>query len=82
MSSNVITDYAAMPTSLRIMTRIRNGVDFIGRWGSFFVIPLVLFTMWDVFTRKLIWIQVFLVEHVSQWFSSTFLRHLEHRRNR
>ncbi len=77
MSSNVITDYAAMPISLRIMTRIRNVVDFIGRWGSFFVIPLVLFTMWDVFTRKLIWIQVFLVEHVSQWFSSTFLQELE-----
>lgn len=77
MTSNVITDSASLPISLRIMMRIRDTVDAIGRWGSLFVIPLVLFTMWDVIARKFIIIQVFLVEHVSVWFSSTFLQELE-----
>jgi len=77
MTSNVIEDTAAMPGMLRAMTRLRNIVDFIGRWGSLFIIPLVLFTMWDVFARKAIWVQIWLVENVSIWFSSTFFQELE-----
>ena len=77
MSSSSIVESGALPSPIRYMTKIRNGVDAVGRWGSFFVIPLVIFTMWDVFTRKLVWIQVFLVENISQWFSSTFLQELE-----
>ncbi len=77
MSASTTTDTAEMPAMIRLMTSIRNKVDFVGRWGSFLIIPLVLFTMWDVFSRKAIIIQIFLVEHVSQWFSSTFLQELE-----
>lgn len=77
MSSDTVTDSSAMPMPLRIMTSIRNKVDFAGRWGSLFIIPLVLATMWDVFSRKAIIVQIFLVENVSQWFSSTFLQELE-----
>jgi len=77
MSSDTQTDVAEMPAALRLMTKLRNFSDIVGRWGSFFIIPLVLFTMWDVISRKAIIIQIFLVEHVSQWFSSTFLQELE-----
>jgi TRAP-type mannitol/chloroaromatic compound transport system permease small subunit len=72
-----MADAASMPLPLRVMKVIRDKVDFLGRWGSLFIIPLVLFTMWDVFSRKAIIIQIFLVENVSQWFSSTFLQELE-----
>jgi TRAP-type mannitol/chloroaromatic compound transport system permease small subunit len=72
-----MADAASMPLPLRVMKVIRDKVDFLGRWGSLFIIPLVLFTMWDVFSRKAIIVQIFLVENVSQWFSSTFLQELE-----
>ena len=62
---------------LRFSLALGRYVDFFGRWGSLFVIPLVLVTMFDVIARKLIWIQIFLVEHVSRYFGSTMLQELE-----
>ena len=62
---------------LRLSIALSRYVDFFGRWGSLFVIPLVLITMFDVIARKLIWIQIFLVEHVSRYFGSTMLQELE-----
>ena len=44
---------------------------------SFLIIPLVLITIFDVTARKLIWIQIFLVEHVSRYFESTLMQELE-----
>ena len=53
---------------LRISLALRNLVELFGKWGSFLVIPLILITVWDVTARKLIWIQLFMVEHASDWF--------------
>ncbi len=56
---------------------LKRYVDFVGRWGSLFILPLIFVTMWDVFARKLIWIQLWLVENVSPMFGSTMLQELE-----
>ena len=63
--------------ALQLSMALGRYIDFVGRWGSLFVIPLVLVTVFDVFARKLVWIQIFLVEHVSEYFGSTILQELE-----
>ena len=72
-----ITGQSGAARVLRLSLALGRYVDFCGRWGSLFVIPLVLITMFDVFARKLVWIQIFLVEHVSRYFGSTMLQELE-----
>ena len=66
-----------LPGIIRLSLLLRRIVGFIGRWGSFFIIPLVLVTIFDVTARKLVWIQIFLVEHVSHIFESTLMQELE-----
>jgi TRAP-type mannitol/chloroaromatic compound transport system permease small subunit len=66
-----------LPMAVRTSLALRRIVGFIGRWGSFFIIPLVFVTVFDVTARKLVWIQIFLVEHVSRYFGSTLLQELE-----
>lgn len=56
---------------------LRSFVEFFGHWGAFFILPLIIITMWDVFSRKAVWIQIFLVENVSRVFESTLLQELE-----
>jgi TRAP-type mannitol/chloroaromatic compound transport system permease small subunit len=74
------------PLLLRISEGLRRGVDFIGRWGSWLVIPLVVVTCIDVIGRKVVWhtadggiagIQVWLVRHVSSFFESTMMQEME-----
>ena len=62
---------------VRLMLFLRGVVDFFGKWGSFLILPLIFITVWDVFARKLIFIQIFLREHVSRFFESTLLQELE-----
>ena len=38
---------------IRASDRLRHFVDFIGRWGSLLIIPLILLTVWDVGQRKI-----------------------------
>ncbi len=67
-----------MPFALRLSERLRRFVDWIGRFGSWFVVPLVLITAFDVTMRKLFGKQqVWLVENVSPLFGSTLLQELE-----
>jgi TRAP-type mannitol/chloroaromatic compound transport system permease small subunit len=66
-----------LPAAVRVSLVLRRWVGFVGRWGSFFILPLVFTTIFDVTARKLIWIQIFLVEHVSRLFESTLLQELE-----
>jgi TRAP-type mannitol/chloroaromatic compound transport system permease small subunit len=77
---------AAAPLALRVSERLRRFVDFIGRWGSWFVLPMVLFTIIDVVGRKISWLddqgrlhgmQVFLVSVFGRIFESTMLQELE-----
>lgn len=74
------------PLALRVSDRLRRFVDFVGRWGSWFVVPMVLFTIVDVVARKISWlddqgrlhgVQVFLVATFGRMFESTMLQELE-----
>jgi TRAP-type mannitol/chloroaromatic compound transport system permease small subunit len=76
----------AMPFALRLSERLRRFVDFVGRWGSWLVMPMVLFTIVDVVGRKIHWLdddgiqhgmQVFLVSTFGRTFESTMLQELE-----
>ena len=56
---------------------LRKFVDKVGKLSTFFIIPLVFITMWDVICRKLVWIQIWLVENFGRIFESTLLQELE-----
>jgi TRAP-type mannitol/chloroaromatic compound transport system permease small subunit len=72
--------------ALRLSERLRAFVDFVGRKGSWLVLPMVLFTILDVVGRKIAWLdadgrlhgmQVFLVSVFGRIFESTMLQELE-----
>src|SRR5688500_15851195 len=74
------------PLALRISDALRQGVDLIGRWGSWLVIPLVVITGIDVIGRKIVWhtaeggvagMQIWLTQHVSKLFESTLMQEME-----
>jgi TRAP-type mannitol/chloroaromatic compound transport system permease small subunit len=64
-------------TTLRIVDRLRAFVEFVGRWGAVFILPLVFVTMWDVFLRKIGGMQVWLVQHFGRPFESTVIQEFE-----
>lgn len=66
-----------MPIALRISEKLRNFVDSVGRFGSWFAMPLILITAFDLAIRKTGVVQVWLVENVSEYFGSTLLQELE-----
>jgi TRAP-type mannitol/chloroaromatic compound transport system permease small subunit len=77
---------AERPAPLKVSERLRRFVDFVGRWGSWCIIPLVLITVIDVVSRKLVWtdsaghvqgVQIWLVKNVGRIFESTLLQELE-----
>lgn len=66
-----------LPTILKFSYALRNFVDRVGRFGSWFAMPLILITAFDLGIRKTGWVQVWLVENVSPYFGSTLLQELE-----
>ncbi len=65
---------------LRLSKGISRFVDFVGRWGALFILPLVFFTIWDVLFRKVGKMQVWLMEAsgpVGFLFDSTIIQELE-----
>ena len=60
-----------------ISEALRSFVDKTGKLSTFFIIPLVFITMWDVFCRKFIILQIWLVEIFGRIFESTLLQELE-----
>jgi TRAP-type mannitol/chloroaromatic compound transport system permease small subunit len=70
-------DPAERPPALRISDALRSFVDFVGRWGGWLIIPLVVITVFDVIARKMVWIQIWLVETFGRIFESTLLQELE-----
>ena len=62
---------------IRLSDALRRFVDFVGRYGSLLILPLVFITMMDVTIRKLVWIQLWLIANVSHFFESTLLQELE-----
>jgi TRAP-type mannitol/chloroaromatic compound transport system permease small subunit len=65
------------PIALRLSDALRSFVDLVGRWASWLFVPLIVVTVFDVMARKLVWIQIWLVENVSRIFESTLLQELE-----
>ena len=65
------------PWSLVWSEKLRRAVDLIGRFGSWFMLPLVLITVFDLGLRKTGEFQIWLVENVSMFFGSTLLQELE-----
>jgi TRAP-type mannitol/chloroaromatic compound transport system permease small subunit len=74
------------PVQLKLSDTLRGIVEFVGRWGSWFILPLVLITVLDVVARKLtfrsadghVWgLQIWLKEHISRYFESTLLQEME-----
>jgi TRAP-type mannitol/chloroaromatic compound transport system permease small subunit len=65
------------PPALKVSDALRSFVDFVGRWASWLIIPLVVITVFDVTARKLVWIQIWLVENLGRIFESTLLQELE-----
>ena len=65
------------PPVLKVSDALRSFVDFVGRWASWLIIPLVVITVFDVTARKLVWIQIWLVENLGRIFESTLLQELE-----
>jgi TRAP-type mannitol/chloroaromatic compound transport system permease small subunit len=75
------------PLAVRVAERLRRLVDFIGRWGAWLVVPVVVVTCIDVVGRKLAYIddetgrvhslQIWLSTNVGRFFDSTVLQELE-----
>ena len=42
------------PLALKASDRLRRFVDFVGRSGAWFIVPLVLVTVVDVVARKIV----------------------------
>jgi TRAP-type mannitol/chloroaromatic compound transport system permease small subunit len=80
MSMETANPLIGSATAARIVwvsERLRRFIDFIGRWGSLFIVPLVLVTMIDVIIRKMVWVQLWLIEHFGRIFESTLLQEME-----
>jgi TRAP-type mannitol/chloroaromatic compound transport system permease small subunit len=74
------------PAALQASNALRRIVEFIGRWGAWFILPLVIVTVIDVVARKLMWkaadgtvqgLQIWLTTYVSRYFESTLLQELQ-----
>ena len=62
---------------ISISEMLRELVNRVGRAGTWLLVPLVLITMWDVVARKLVWIQIFMVENFGSFFESTLMQEME-----
>ena len=74
------------PGLLRLSNMLRAFVDFVGRTGSWLMLPLVIITMIDVIGRKIVWtdasgeihgLQIWLTQTFGRIFESTLLQELE-----
>ena len=50
-----------MPAMLRVSEMLRRFVDRVGRFGSWFAMPMILITAFDLFIRKTGVLQIWLV---------------------
>lgn len=86
VSSRVELAPHELPATLKLADKLRGFVNFVGKWASLLIIPLVVITCIDVLARKLIWrteagdvqgMQVWLTRYVSKYFDSAFMQELE-----
>ena len=78
-SSNYWTREAELPATVKLAERLRRMVDRVGRFGSWFILPLVFITCYDVTMRKLRFVYVWVLDNFGQiWiFQSTILQELQ-----
>jgi TRAP-type mannitol/chloroaromatic compound transport system permease small subunit len=76
----------ALPLTVRIAARLRNAVDFVGRYAAWLSLPVIGITCIDVIGRKLAYddeqgrihsLQIWLSTNVGKFFESTVLQELE-----
>jgi len=67
----------AVALIVKASERLRVFVEFVGRWGAIFILPLVFITMVDVFLRKIGGMQVYMVETFGRPFESTVIQEME-----
>jgi len=87
MTESTIASHESSSHPLVLLSyKLRIFVEFVGKNGAYFILPLVGFTMIDVFGRKMtnqtifgfsIDAQLWLVENVSKMFQSTMLQEME-----
>ncbi len=76
-----------MPWTVRVAQKLRGMVDFIGRWGAWLSLPVIVITCIDVIGRKVAYeddvtgrihsLQGWLASNVGSFFQSTVLQELE-----
>ena len=78
-SDNYWTREVELPAAIKLAERLRRVVDWVGRFGTWFILPLVLITCYDVTLRKLKFFYVWVLENFGRiWiFESTLLQELE-----
>ncbi len=62
---------------LRLSQVLKKYIDMVGKFGSFFIMPLVFVTIWDVAIRKLGGFQYWLVQNFGTMFESTKIQEWE-----
>ena len=66
---------------VQLSLKLKVFVEFFGQRGAYFILPLIAFTILDVFGRKLTGtafdVQLWLVDNISPMFQSTMLQELE-----
>lgn len=65
------------PLPLLVCEKLRQFVDLVGRFGSWFILPLVLITTFDMGLRKTGEVQIWMIENISEYFGSTMLQEME-----
>lgn len=77
---------ADLPKAVRVAERIRRVVDFVGRWGSWLSLPVVIVTCIDVIARKVKYVdaagnthslQLWMKANVGPVFESVILQEME-----
>ena len=78
-SDNYWTNDTELPATVRVSGRLRAMVDRVGRFGSWFILPMVLITCYDVVLRKLKFFYVWVLDNFGRLiiFESTILQELE-----
>ena len=62
---------------ISVSEKLREIVNRVGRASTWLLVPLVIITMWDVVARKLVWIQIFMVQNFGSFFESTLMQEME-----
>ncbi len=80
------TQSGELPCAVRVAARLRRFVDFVGAFGAWLIVPVLVITCIDVIGRKLAYedddgrvyrLQMWLADNLGSFFRSTTLQELE-----